>query len=545
MIKKQITNSLLALLLTFTMAGSSFAAEAGVAPKKNKSTLLIDMIDQSTYYEVTEFLRLDRLYRKVFRKKSPSGDINVYDEIADSSFFENRHARTPLTAAELEKGFSTNDGPAAEGNITVLKGKSEGLHPGFFVQDSRGDKYLLKFDVMTNLGLATSAEVISSRFYHAIGYNVPQYTVFTFDPERLVPGENATMLDQDGFKRPMTQELLEQYRIRLPLDSKGHLRASASKILPGENVGNFEFEGRRKDDPADTVDHEKRRTIRALKIFGAWLNNNDTRDQNTLDMWVTEDGKSYVKHYLIDFNSTLGGAAGGAKPPMFTHDYFIDYGETMKNYFMLGFRKSDWINRWEAAGKKENTSEELGYLDNRYFKPEKFKTQLPFWAFKDITRADIFWAAKIIMTFKDKDLRPMIKAGQLLKPEDEEYVFNILKERRDLIGRYGFKNASPLEGFRFENGKLSFNDLETHYGFADGAASVYSMEGISGDGKKGKAFKAADSSKPELQIPQEWLNTGEPLKLFLRVKRSGEKEARPYVLVEMAQGQITRVLHQD
>lgn len=545
--KKQTAHSFLAALLIFLSGISSVSAETAAvpAPKKHKSTLLIDMTDHATFYELTEFLRLDRIYRRLMRKKVPSEDINVYDEVADSAFFENRHARNPLTPEELEKGYWENDGPSPEGALTIVKGKTEGLHPGFFVKDARGDGYLLKFDVATNPGLTTAAEIISSRFYYAIGYHVPQYTVFTFDPKRLVPGEKATMVDRTGFTKKLTPDLLDEFLIQLPQDSSGHLRASASKILAGQNMGNFDFEGRRKDDPEDTVLHERRRTVRALTVFGSWLNNNDVRDQNTLDMWVTENGKSYLKHYLIDFNSTLGGAAQGAKPPMFTHDYFIDYGETLKNYFMLGLRKSDWIKRWEAAGQKENASEELGYIDNNYFSPEKFKVQLPYYAFKDITRADIFWAAKIIMSFRDEDLKPVIKAGKMLKAEDEDYICKILLERRDLIGRYGFSQASPLVNFNLENGKFSFSDLETHYGFAEAEGSVYTIEGISGSGKKGRSLKTLQSSKPEFEIPGDWIQSAETLKLFLRVKRPSEKKERPYVLVEIHQGKITRVLHQD
>ncbi len=534
----------LVLILTLTAGASIYAAEASTAMiKKTKTTLYTDISDYTVYYELTEFLHLDRLYRRLFNKKVHAQDINIYDEVADSAFFENRHGRSPLSTEALEKGYAENDGPSPEGPITVTKGKTEGLHPGFFIEDARGDKYLLKFDPVTNWGLNTSAEVIASRFYYAIGYNVPQYTIFTFDPERMVPSEKATAVDRTGFKKKLTPELLQQFLIQLPRDEQGRLRASASKILKGENKGAFSFVGKRKEDPADTILHERRRAIRALRVFASWLNNNDVRRQNTLDMWVTEDGKSYLKHFLIDFNSALGGAAGGPKPPMFTHEYMVDYGEITKNMAGLGFRESDWQKRWKDNGEKENESPAQGYLDNHYFFAEKYKIQLPNYAVKDLTRADGFWAAKIIMTFTDDDLRAMIKAGELPTPEDAEFIFNVLAGRRQAIGQYWFSKSSPLDRFELKDGRLSFSDLEVHYGFTPAEGSIYSVEGIAA-GKKGRRLGQFESATPELDIPAAWLEA-QPLTLLLKVKRPGEKKPRPYVLVEVSSGKITRVLHQD
>ncbi len=542
--KKHIALS--ASLFTVLTAAASLPCAAQDAPsiKKTQSQLTTNMVDQAVYYEATSMLRFDRLYRKLFNKKLHAEDINVYDEVPDSSFFVNRHARSPLSAAALEKGYAENEGPSAEGILTVMKGKSEGLHPGFFIKDSRGDFYLLKFDDLLNFELNTSAEIIASRFYHAIGYNVPQYTVFTFSPDQMVPAPEARMVDRNGFKQPLTQEMLQQYIMHLPHDDQGRLRASASKILKGENKGPFSFEGRRKNDPEDTIDHERRRSIRALQVFASWLNNNDVRHANTLDMWVTEEGRSFLKHYLIDFNATLGGAAGGAKPPMFNHEYFLDYGAIAKNYFALGFRKSDWQKRLEEQGPVELKPAAIGYFDNNRFSPKDFKVQLPYYAFKDLTRADGFWAAKIIARFTDDDIQAMIRAGKLTNPEDADTLFQLLSERRDIIARYWFSEASPLDQFSLKDSHLAFSDLEILRGYMQAEGTIYTAEGYAGAGRKGSRLGTVESSSQELTLPEEW-KSEEVLTLILRVKRPGEDDARPYVLVEIKDGKITRLLHQD
>lgn len=537
--KKPIAISLsLCIALTAPPSSALFAQDSSI--KKTESYLTTTMLDQSLYYEATSLLRFDRLYRKLFNKKLHALDINVYDELPDSTFFENRHARKRLSESELERGYAENDGPSGDGTITVVKGKTEGLHPGFFIKDARGDFYLLKFDAIHNFELNTAAEVIASRAYHAIGYNVPQYTVFTFYPDNMVPAPEARMVDRNGFKQPLTQDMLDQYLVGLPRDPEGRLRASASKILKGENKGPFSFEGRRKDDPEDTIDHERRRSIRALRVFASWLNNNDVRHGNTLDMWVTENGRSFLKHYLIDFNATLGGAAEGAKPPMFNHEYFVDYGEISKNFLGLGFRKSPWEKRLEEQGPPETQPEAVGYFDNNRFSPEGYKVQLPYYAFKDLTRADAYWAAKIIASFTDADIRAMIRAGMLSREEDAETVFKVLSERRDLIAAYWFGQVSPLESFSLNNSVLSFKDLEIERGYALSEGTRYSAEVIA----DGKPAGSAESATPELPLPENAEIKG-LLTLRIRVHRAGEDQSRPYVTVEIRAGEIARVLHQD
>ena len=64
-------------------------------------------------------------------------------------------------------------------------------------------------------------------------------------------------------------------------------------------------EGVRDDDPNDTVPHEHRRELRGLRVFAAWLNHTDMKEDNTLDMFVEEGGRHFVKHHLVDFGEAF------------------------------------------------------------------------------------------------------------------------------------------------------------------------------------------------------------------------------------------------
>jgi hypothetical protein len=56
-------------------------------------------------------------------------------------------------------------------------------------------------------------------------------------------------------------------------------------------------------------------------VFSAWLNHDDSRAINSLDMLVGEKGGRHVKHYLIDFGSTLGSGSTGPQKPRAGWEY--------------------------------------------------------------------------------------------------------------------------------------------------------------------------------------------------------------------------------
>ena len=532
--------TLLALFTLLTLSPSVFSAEAETL-KKNQTGLYRDVFDQGMYYEMTNYLRFDRLGRKLTGKKKRAADVNAFDEIPDSGFFTNRQGRKPLSADELVNG-PKGDALDVSGNITITEGKAEGLHPGFFVKDSKGNQFLLKFDSPDYLELNTGAETTASRFYHAIGYNVPSYNVAVFSPERLVPGEGATIIDSTGFEKKLTKEKLEEFLLFIPWDSEGRFRASATQVLPGQNLGNFFFYGRRKKDPDDKLDHDTLREIRALRLFSAWLNNFDTRESNTLDLLVEENGRKFVKHYLIDFNGALGAAYEGPKPPMLGHEYMIDNGETTKAIFALGLWEKPWQKRWREAGSEYNTPAAVGYFDNHYFNPEGYKTQMPHYAFRDLTLADALWAAKIIMSFSDEEIRSMMKAGKYSNSEDGEAIAKVLIERRDLMGRYWFKKTNALSGFDISGSKLVFEDLSVKHGFEKENTALYRAQVFAREGKNFKKITQLESREPSFNLEQGWLS--KEIRLDIRTVRNDAKPS-PVMRVTLNGGKMAGIAHED
>ena len=111
-------------------------------------------------------------------------NVNTLDEVPDSSWFTNRHGTRRMTIEELARGANLDGPPGTDEEWTVIKGKSQGITPGFQIIDAKGNRYVIKLDPVKVPELSSAAEAIASKIHYAAGYNVPQnyivyYTEFT------------------------------------------------------------------------------------------------------------------------------------------------------------------------------------------------------------------------------------------------------------------------------------------------------------------------------------------------------------------------------
>ena len=113
--------------------------------------------------------------------------------------------------------------------------------------------------------------------------------------------------------RAMHQGDISWLLARADRDADGSYRVILSKATPGRPVGRIKFHGTRADDPNDVIPHEHRRELRGYFVFAAWLNHVDAKGINSLSSLITENGRSFIRHYLLDFGSALGSAAVGPR----------------------------------------------------------------------------------------------------------------------------------------------------------------------------------------------------------------------------------------
>src|SRR4029450_466097 len=127
-----------------------------------------------------------------------------------------------------------------------------------------------------------------------------------------------------------------------PRTKDGSIRALASRYVPGKVVGQYRYTGTRPDDPNDIYPHERRRELRGLHVFAAWLNHDDARSINSIDTYVEEDGRHYIRHYLQDFGSNLGSGSTSAQQPRGGNEYLIEPDKIGKGLISFALKPPAW-----------------------------------------------------------------------------------------------------------------------------------------------------------------------------------------------------------
>jgi hypothetical protein len=298
------------------------------------------------------------------------------------------------------------------------------------VKDSRGDKFLIKFDPPGFPELSNQVGAIGSRLLWAAGYNVSDDAVSHFQVESLDIGHDATYADAGGRKKPFTRAHLLQLLSHVERQPDGSYFCLASRYLKGKVLGPFEFRGRRKDDPEDLIPHEQRRELRGLWTVCAWLNHTDSRGPNSLDMWVTERGRSFVRHYLMDYNAILGAGGKRARAYQSGSESDVDFGVMNRQFLTLGLIPA----AWEGSVDPHMTS--VGFVESVTFDPAGWRPDYPNPAFDERTARDVRWGARIVAGFTDEHIRAAVAAAHYSDPRAAEYIARVLIERRDKLVRH-------------------------------------------------------------------------------------------------------------
>lgn len=429
-------------------------------------------------------------------------DVNTLGEPMGGAWWEPRHYYRRMSLEELRRGPGNTNQPDLSAGLTIVSAKTEGVTPGFTVRDQRNQLYFIKFDPLSNPEMATTCDVVVSRIFYALGYHVPENDLIELRPEQLKIGEKATVPDGKGAERPMKQADVDLIFRKVPRQKNGSYRATASLALPGRPIGPPRYYGTRADDPNDIVPHEHRRDLRGLHVIDAWLDHDDSRAINNLDILYKDGDLQYVKHFQLDFGSTLGSGTQKANSPR-SGSYFFEWKESAKQLFTLGMLPPYW------AFAKYPQIPSVGRFEWKVFDPEKWVPEYPNPAFLNRLPDDEFWGAKLVTAFTDEELRELIAVGQLSDPKAAPWLLECLRERRDKIGRVYFAKLLPLDGFRMEQGELRWRDLGAEKGYLPNAeveVEWFGFDNATGERRPpaaGSQFRLAElkrKGKPEHRI---------------------------------------------
>lgn len=399
---------------------------APAPPKERSISYYYDGFHQTVVRPITRVLDPALWARKLSGNRREAANVDENDQVRlPSTWWQPRLGFQPVSVEEMLAGPGSGAGPAP-GPWTVVRAKTEGVSKGFQIKDANGVRFAIKLDPKSYPELATTPDVICSRLYWAAGFNVPDNSIAFFRREDLRIDDDATY-EVAGRKVKITSEYLDDLLEGEPTQADGRYRVVASRFIMGKPLGEWRYEGRRPDDPEDLIPHELRREVRGAWAIHAWLNNTDASARNTLDMWVTDGGRSFVRHHLIDFSGALGSGSIAPQTPRGGNEHLVDFVTAGRAFVSLALPPFEW-ERAQDPGIRS-----VGFVDSEVFDPEDWKPFLPNPAFDARTDRDARWGARIVAAFTDAHIAAAVKLGGYSDPRAEEYVVRVLRERRDKL----------------------------------------------------------------------------------------------------------------
>jgi hypothetical protein len=386
------------------------------------------------------------------RRPVAAVNVNTLGEVPNSSWFTNRIGSKAMTLEEIVRG-PDRVAQIAIDDWVIVQGKDTGRQAGFraiSASDPTRQLYQVEFDPRNAPEMATGAEIIGTTIYHALGYNVVDIYLTDIDVSKVTIAPTAT-IEVNGKKRPFTQRDLDGILSRSARKADGRYRATASRFADGRNLGPFRYHGTRQDDPNDIYPHEHRRELRGNRVFAAWLNHDDSRAVNTLDMLVGAPGQQHVKHYMFDFGSILGSGTNEEDLPWVGHEYVVERKEALLTLVSLGLWRRPFI-----GVKAPSDLVAAGNFTSDGFVPEGWKPHYPNAAFVNLQRGDAFWAARIVAAFSPEAIAAIVGKARYSDPRVVDYITGTLLRRRELVLRAWLANQNPVADVRLENGRLSF-----------------------------------------------------------------------------------------
>jgi hypothetical protein len=438
------------------------------APEDYVSPIIWDGIDNLLFRPASEVW--------TFRTPTEAVNANSLDEVADSAWYTNRIGVRPVSIEELTRGACRPEDflhpeADADGSWLVDHGKMDGSSKGFRVV-IRGRKFLFKVDDEPER--PSAASTIGAAVYETVGFNTSCEQVVYFKPSLLVLKPGLKYKGNFAAERPFDRDVLDSI-VKLAPRRGDLVRFQASLWLPGKTLGPFRYVGTRHDDPNDAIDHDDRRELRGGRVLAAWLDHFDAREQNSMDVWLSDrpdkpdSSPGHVVHYYLDTSDCLGSPwAWEQISRRLGYSYVVDWGDIAQDFVTLGIPRRPWDRVQRVPGR-----EKFNYFDVANFVPDEWKNEYANPAFDRMTERDGAWMARILAHFTPDMVQALAAIGQFSDPADTAYLDTVLEGRLEKILERYLTRLSPLADVRVTRDELCATDLAEWRHLRPAEAFVY------------------------------------------------------------------------
>ena len=198
-------------------------------------------------------------------------------------------------------------------------------------------------------------------------------------------------------------------------------------------------------------------------MFGAWLNHDDSRGVNSLDMLQTDGARRYVKHYMFDFGSIMGSGTVFAQRHRAGNEYIVEWAPGWLTLATLGLYTRDWLHIDypdvpASVGRFEGAVVRSGEMASRI--PEHRVRQ-------HARRRCVLGGAESCRSSATPTSAPSSSKARYSDPRATDYITATLIERRNRVLKTWLTGVNPLVDFVLSaDGVLTFANAAVAAGVA-------------------------------------------------------------------------------
>jgi hypothetical protein len=251
-------------------------------------------------------------------------------------------------------------------------------------------------------------------------------------------------------------------------------------------------------------------------VFAAWFNHVDAKSINTIDTLIVENGHRVVRHYLLDFGSTLGSAGISPRDYWEGYEYLLEPGSQIgKGIAAFGF----YILPWRMDPFYESRTVGRLPLDNTEWDPEKWRPRVANAASIRSRLDDKFWAARKAMAITDGMIRVAVAEGKFGDPAAARFLARTLIDRRNSIGRRYLPAINPIVDPALDaSGVLTFGNAAVEAKFA-AVPESYKATWSTFDNATGKTTPIGETTSKEQRV-QAPIEVASSRGVFIKVELS-------------------------
>ena len=235
--------------------------------------------------------------------------------------------------------------------------------------------------------MATGSEVVAAKLFWAVGYHTAEYHIAQLVPSNLEIGPDTKITPPGETKRKMHQGDIAWLLSRADREPDGSYRVIAARRRPAARSGASASRHARRRSQRRRPARASPRAARLFRVRGLAESRRCEGHQLAVVAHYRER-PSFIRHYLLDFGSTLGSAAIGRREGWEGSSRSSRRGDIVKRALAFGLKIPVWRTRDFFESPSIGRLPPITRMESRELVAAHHQRRVP-----PLRADDTFWAA--------------------------------------------------------------------------------------------------------------------------------------------------------